>query len=274
MNAAENYYVYCYIDPRNLEEFYYGKGTGSRSKAHLLAQGKSEMLKRIKRIRAAGAEPTVRIIARDLTEDQAFWTEAALLWKLGKRLVNQQRGHDVAKFRPPDTMHKNLIGFDFSARIHFVNVGEPWRSWDDCRIHGFISAGYGLKFANHMRQLHKGDVVVAYLSKYGYVGMGRVVAEAVPARDLRVGDIPLEQLKLNVPVADICHDSEDLERCEYFVRVKWLVANERDKAISVTNRGLYHALGTRVLLTHQKTLDYLQKEWGKRFDDILKEDRD
>jgi len=25
-----DYYVYVYIDPRNLEEFYYGKGQGAR----------------------------------------------------------------------------------------------------------------------------------------------------------------------------------------------------------------------------------------------------
>ena len=30
-----NYYVYVYIDPRNLEEFHYGKGKGSRKDAHL-----------------------------------------------------------------------------------------------------------------------------------------------------------------------------------------------------------------------------------------------
>ena len=30
-----NYYVYTYIDPRNLEEFYYGKGKGSRKSAHI-----------------------------------------------------------------------------------------------------------------------------------------------------------------------------------------------------------------------------------------------
>ena len=28
------YYVYVYIDPRNFEEFYYGKGKGSRKEAH------------------------------------------------------------------------------------------------------------------------------------------------------------------------------------------------------------------------------------------------
>ena len=55
---AENYYVYCYIDPRNNQEFYFGKGTGGRSKAHLFAQGRSAMAGRIRAIRAAGAEPT------------------------------------------------------------------------------------------------------------------------------------------------------------------------------------------------------------------------
>ena len=30
-----DYYVYVYIDPRNLKSFYYGKGKGSRKEAHL-----------------------------------------------------------------------------------------------------------------------------------------------------------------------------------------------------------------------------------------------
>lgn len=79
MDAAEDYYVCCYIDPRNHEVFYYGKGTGSRSRAHLLDQGKSEKATRIKQIRAAGVEPIIRIIATDLTEDQALLVETALI---------------------------------------------------------------------------------------------------------------------------------------------------------------------------------------------------
>ena len=30
-----DYYVYVYIDPRNFEEFYFGKGKGNRKNAHL-----------------------------------------------------------------------------------------------------------------------------------------------------------------------------------------------------------------------------------------------
>lgn len=35
MPATSEYYVYVYIDPRNFEEFYYGKGKGLRKNAHL-----------------------------------------------------------------------------------------------------------------------------------------------------------------------------------------------------------------------------------------------
>ncbi len=43
-----NYYVYVYIDPRNFEEFYYGKGKGSRKEAHLNEDTDTEKSKRIK----------------------------------------------------------------------------------------------------------------------------------------------------------------------------------------------------------------------------------
>ena len=37
------FYVYVYIDPRNLEEFYFGKGQGSRKNAHLSDTSDSEI---------------------------------------------------------------------------------------------------------------------------------------------------------------------------------------------------------------------------------------
>src|SRR5450759_337895 len=149
-NNGEDYYVYCYIDPRNLEVFYFGKGTGNRSKSHLLALGKSEMAARIKQIKAGEQEPNIKVIATNLTQEQAFIVEAALIWKSGKQLVNAISVRFKDKFRPKDTLHKNLVRFDFSRRIHFFNVGElppePTRSWDDCLKYSFLSAGGGLRF--------------------------------------------------------------------------------------------------------------------------------
>jgi len=51
------YYVYVYIDPRNFEEFYYGKGRGSRKEAHLIDTSSSAKSARILDIRKAGVEP-------------------------------------------------------------------------------------------------------------------------------------------------------------------------------------------------------------------------
>ena len=50
MKIESDYYVYVYIDPRNNEEFYYGKGRGKRKSAHLLTTGDSAKSERIKQI--------------------------------------------------------------------------------------------------------------------------------------------------------------------------------------------------------------------------------
>ncbi len=273
MKAAGQYYVYCYIDPRNLEEFYYGKGTGSRSKAHLLDQGRSEKAARIKQIRAAGVEPTIRVIATGLSEEQAFWTESALLWKLGKRLTNKVRGRDVAKFRPPDTMHANLIGFDYAARIHFFNVGEQWgeRSWDDCSKHGFISAGYGPRYRDAIRQLHKGDLIFPYVSRVGYVGIGTVIAEAVPCRDFRVRGLRLSQLGLKAP--RITHDAENMEKCEYVAKIRWHTVRSRAHAFRA--RGIFTSVQTRASLANQpQLLKRLESEWDVEIHKLLENSAD
>jgi hypothetical protein len=70
-----NHYVYVYIDPRNHEEFYYGKGHGSRKEAHLAEQSESAKSKRIQEIRREGLLPIIRVIARGLTESEALLVE-------------------------------------------------------------------------------------------------------------------------------------------------------------------------------------------------------
>ena len=88
VNMIDRYYVYVHIDPRNLEEFYYGKGTGARSHAHLQDAGDSVKVARIKAIQKEGLEPLIRIIARGLTSEEALMVETALIWKLGRTLTN------------------------------------------------------------------------------------------------------------------------------------------------------------------------------------------
>src|SRR5450432_681156 len=139
-----DYYVYVYMDPRSYEEFYYGKGCGSRQDAHLADAGESRKARRIAEIRNAGCEPIIRVIARGLTEEQALLVEATLLWKLGRYTTNEMAGHYSENFRPHNTFHRNLPGLDFQNRLYYFNVGEcSRRNWDECRRHNFITAGGG-----------------------------------------------------------------------------------------------------------------------------------
>ena len=271
-NAGEDYYVYCYIDPRNLEEFYYGKGTENRSKAHLLNQGKSKMAARIRQIRADGVEPDIKIIAAGLTEEQAFLVEATLIWKSGGQLVNAVSGQYTHKFRPKNTLHKKLPGFDFSHCIHFFNVGEfkgKYRAWDDCYTHGFLSTGFGLEYKHHALQLHVGDVVLAYLSGKGYVGVGKVTATAVPACKFRIGKKLLKEMSLHA--SKMCHDSDDLDNCEYVTRIKWVIKKKRENALS-KKPGLFIPPSTRVKMTDQATLDYIENKWNVSFHEVLEDE--
>jgi uncharacterized protein len=134
MDQDNDYYVYVYIDPRNLEEFYYGKGKGNRKDAHLLEDADSAKSNRIKSIHKVGLKPTIKVIARGLSEREALFIEKTLIWKLGRNLTNQSSGHFADKFRPHDTMHMDLAGFDFRNGIYYINVGECLhRCWADCR---------------------------------------------------------------------------------------------------------------------------------------------
>lgn len=66
MSDSNDFYVYVYIDPRNHDQFYYGKGKGIRKDAHLKDKSDTEKVLRIADIRKVGQEPIVRSLRRTL----------------------------------------------------------------------------------------------------------------------------------------------------------------------------------------------------------------
>ena len=260
--VSDRYYVYVYIDPRNFEEFYYGKGTGSRSHAHLSDEGDSEKVARIKAIRKEGLEPIIRIIARGLTSSEALMVETALIWKLGRTLTNVASGQFVSRFRPPDTLHKRLAHFDFENGIYYFNVGEgPTRNWDDWKRYSFICAGGGPKWRDQILGLEVGDVVVAYLKGHGFVGVGVVKAPAIPYRDFRLEGQLLGTLDLVEP--NLAHEPDDLVNCEYIVAVDWEAAVDRADAKFVKKSGLYTTQLVRASLDGQPTtMQFIEESFG------------
>jgi len=257
-----DYYVYVYIDPRNYEEFYYGKGRGSRSKAHLSDEAISAKTDRLKAIEAEGLEPIVRTVCSKLTEAEALLVETALIWKLGRTLTNKVAGNYSKHFRPPNSLHRQIPGFDFNYGIYYFNIGEgEHRNWDDCRKFGFVSSGQGRQWRDQIRRLRKGDVLVGYLKGHGYVGVGKVVAEAVPYREFFHGGKSLSHYTL---VADhMSENSHDLEKSEYVAGVRWVKSFPRSSAQWKTKSGLFTSQLVRASLNIQpKTIQFIETSFG------------
>lgn len=264
-----NYYVYVYIDPRNFEEFYFGKGKGSRKEAHLSDGSDSEKARRIKAINEAGLQPIIRVIARNLSEHDALLVEKTLLWKLGRQLTNISSGHYSSNFRPHDTLHAPLSGFDYECGFHYYNVGEGSnRNWDDYKQFGFISGGGGDRWRNAMLSFNKGDVVAAYLRGKGFVGIGQLTSKAKPIKQVSINGTPL--LNYDLVCKNMGNNSDKPELCEYVATVNWIKTVNRDDAKMKRKSGIYTTTHIRASLDGQpNTIAFLQKEFDVNIEDYL-----
>ncbi len=264
-----DYYVYVFIDPRNFEDFYYGKGKGSRKEAHLDDTAVSEKTKRISEIRKAGLKPIIRVIASELTESEALLIEATLIWKLGKFTENLASGRFAGKFRPHNTLHMELSGFDYQKGLYYYNIGEgPHRNWDDYVKYGFISAGQGEHWRDAIIGFQKGDVIVAYLKRHGYVGVGKIAQRAKRIRDVEIEKSKL--LDLDLECKNMGDNSDSLENSEYVALVKWKKTVPRNRAKWEVNSGLYTTTHVRASLDGQpKTVEFIEKEFKINLKDLI-----
>ena len=256
--------MYVYIDPRNFEPFYYGKGKGSRKEAHNYALGDSRKISRIREIKAAGKVPIVKVLAADLTEEQALLVETTLIWQSDGRTLNEVSGYFAAKFRPHRTLHTELPGFDSKQRVYFFNVGDgPCRRWEDNVRYNYVGAGQGPKYRRAIEGLRSGDILAAYLSRngHGFVGVGRVHERAIPAREFRVGS----KLLIDCPNVspNITKHLKNDEKCEWMVAVKWIKSVPRSGAHFKKNAKLFTPQGVRVSLAKQpKTVEFINERFG------------
>lgn len=260
-----DYYVYAYIDPRDFEPFYYGKGKGSRKDVHESARSKSKLAKRIRQIKAAGEKPMVRVVARDLTEPEAFLVEAALIWQAQGKTANEASGHHSAeKFRPPLTLHRELPGFDSFRRVYFFNVGDGrCRTWENNVKYNYVGAGQGRSFRKAIEGLREGDTIAAYLSRKGrgFVGVARVRSRAKPAREFRVsGKLLID--RPGMPEGIESNLGND-DKCEWMAAVEWIKWIPRSRAHFKKNAGLFVPRSVRASLAkHPRTVDFINSCFG------------
>ena len=257
-----DFYVYVYVDPRNFEPFYYGKGSGSRKDAHK-PDGHSRKSKRIGEIKAAGEKPIIRVLACGLTEEQALLVETTLIWQSDGRTLNEVAGHFHQKFRPQRSMHRELPGFDSQRRVYFFNVGDgSRRKWEDNVKYGYVGAGHRKRFRQAIEGLRDGDIIAAYLSRHGrgFVGIGKVTARAKPAREFRIGGKRLIDLP-NMP-RKIAENLSNDNMCEWMAAVDWIKWVPRRKAHFEKNAGLFVPRNVRASLTkHPKTVAFIEQQF-------------
>ena len=99
--AKLGYYVYVYIDPRDSQIFYVGKGCRGRALAHLDDEQECEKTRRIAELKAAGLRPQIDILSHGMEDEEtALRIEAAAIDILrpGQRLTNRVRGHRAIQF--------------------------------------------------------------------------------------------------------------------------------------------------------------------------------
>jgi hypothetical protein len=269
MKTNSDYYVYAYFDPRNYEMLYVGKGRGSRKNAHRPVKAGTEKERRLHGIQQAGLRPLIRVIAVNLTDDQALLVEKSLIWRTGESLTNVSGGHYADKFRPPNTLHLSLPGFDTTRGVCFVNVGHwPHREWEDCRKYGFLATGYGREFSSQLDRLEVGSIAAAYMSGHGYVGIARVLAKPVTAREFRYRGRPLRRRMLKGP--ELLHDAHDDDKCEYLVAVHWIKHVPQERARFRSKAGLFANPSVVSSLSNQlKTLEFLEQQFKVRFQRLL-----
>jgi hypothetical protein len=117
------YYVYAYVDPRNSEIFYVGKGCGARVLAHLDEAGESEKVRRIAELKSANIQPQIDILAHGIADEEtALRIEAAVIDTLWPRkiLTNKVRGSQSLKLG-----RVSLGELEFLYAAKPVTITEP-----------------------------------------------------------------------------------------------------------------------------------------------------
>jgi hypothetical protein len=139
-------------------------------------------------------------------------------------------------------------------RDFYYSAGEgERRRWNDMVRLGFISAGGGRWYSRTLRVLRPGHRVWAHIPRVGYVGVGEVVAPVAP-----VTETGLLAEELEAPAMD--RHVDDPDRCEYVVRVRWLVAVPRAEAFWIP--GLYANENSVTKLRDSWTLQRLSEAFG------------
>jgi hypothetical protein len=177
--------------------------------------------------------------------------------------------------------------------IRFVNVGEDpprpklgWvsrRQWNACIEYNFISAGQALIYNQPLLHLQVDDVVAAFITGRGYVGIGIVEETAINIKDFhfnnkKLADLVIDKGYINGTLTDhttveglpylrktlFCN--ADNQKTEYAVGIKWKKTVDKKDAFWRRNYGLFANPSIQSNLKDQSvTIQFLAESFGVTF---------
>lgn len=129
------------------------------------------------------------------------------------------------------------------------------RNWEDAIKYGFIAAGGGRWYSKTLNQLFVGSRIFCMIPKSGYVAVGKVTETVKPIKDVvfKINGVDKKIDELNVKAPNMLHDVDDLEKCEYIVKVDWIKFVSKEQAYWV--KGLKANQNSAYKLRSQYTID-------------------
>lgn len=131
----------------------------------------------------------------------------------------------------------------WNGRDFYVVLGRAGEThrWSVAEKYGLLNAGGGSRYWKPLRHLTPGKRVFAYVAGSGYVGVGHVTGEMIPARDAQVEVDGLRRPLLDQPEFGAGWregaGSEDPELAEMVVPVEWIGKRSLEEA--VWEKGLF-----------------------------------
>jgi hypothetical protein len=120
-----------------------------------------------------------------------------------------------------------------------------------------------------MEGFEVGDIVVAYIKGEGYVGIGRVTQEAMMVRDVKIDGKRL--LDLPLKAKEMAYNSNNINRSEYVVLVRWIRSVPQNEARWKPKSKLFTSRLVRASMEDQeKTLAFINKSFCIKLQDKIK----
>lgn len=150
----------------------------------------------------------------------------------------------------------------------YVSFGGDFRSWEDARKFGFISAGGGGWYSQTLKLLSPGDRIWVKIPKKGYVGVGTVLESVQSSEEFQVDfdGAPrsvYDALKFGAKYRE--RAEHEPENAEHFIRVRWSDTLPEEQAFNEV--GLFGNQNTVCQPTSPKwrhTLERLQTVFKRR----------